>query len=223
MEPQIVKIIKAEPVTHNVRRFTLQRPANVDFVPGQAADISINKPGWEHQKRPFTFTGLSHWDHLEFTIKIYSDHNGVTEHLGKLNAGDELILHDVFGAIHYKGDGVFIAGGAGVTPFIAILRQLAEDKKVGNNVLIFSNNTEADIILKDEFERILGKNFVNTITKDKSSHYDHRMINADFLKDWVKDRSRYFYICGPDPMVDAIEKALRSLGVDEKMIVIEQF
>jgi ferredoxin-NADP reductase len=223
MEPQIVKIIKAEPVTHNVRRFTLQRPANVDFVPGQAADVSINKPGWEHQKRPFTFTGLAHWDHLEFTIKIYSDHKGVTEHLGQLKAGDELIIHDVFGAIHYKGDGVFIAGGAGVTPFIAILRQLAEDKKIGNNVLLFSNKTEADIILKDEFERILGKNFVNTLTQDKSDRYDHRMIDASFLEDWVKDRSRYFYICGPDPMVDAIDKALKSLGVEEKMIVIEQF
>jgi len=223
MEKQIAKIIKVEPVTHNVRRFTLQRPANVDFVPGQAADISINKPGWEDQKRPFTFTGLTHWDHLEFTIKIYSDRHGVTDQLGKLKAGDELIIHDEFGAIHYKGDGVFIAGGAGVTPFIAILRKLAEEKRIGNNVLLFSNNTEADIILKDEFERILGKNFVNTLTKEKSAKYDSRVIDANFLKDWTKDRSRYFYICGPDPMVEAIHKALLSLNVEEKMIVIEQF
>jgi predicted ferric reductase len=41
----------------------------------------------------------------------------------KLKHGDELIIRDVWGAIEYKGE-VFIAGGAGVTPFIAILRQL---------------------------------------------------------------------------------------------------
>jgi predicted ferric reductase len=45
------------------------------------------------------------------------------QELGKLKHGDELIIR-VWGAIEYKGEGVFIAGGAGVTPFIAILRQL---------------------------------------------------------------------------------------------------
>jgi ferredoxin-NADP reductase len=42
----------------------------------------------------------------------------------------------MFGAIEYKGEGVFIAGGAGVTPFIAILRQLQAENKIANNKLI---------------------------------------------------------------------------------------
>jgi len=42
----------------------------------------------------------------------------------KLVKEDELILHDVFGAISYMGEGVFIAGGAGITPFISIFRYL---------------------------------------------------------------------------------------------------
>jgi predicted ferric reductase len=64
----------------------------------------------------------------------------------KLKDGDELIIRDVWGAIEYK-EGVFIAGGAGITPFIAILRQLqADDKIENNNKLIFTN--EKDIILK---------------------------------------------------------------------------
>jgi predicted ferric reductase len=50
-----------------------------------------------------------------------------TGYKGKLKHGDELIIRDVWGAIEYKGEGVFIAGGAGVTPFIAILRQLQAD------------------------------------------------------------------------------------------------
>jgi ferredoxin-NADP reductase len=223
MEKQIVKILKTEPVTHNVRRFKLERPKGITFIPGQAAEVSVNKPKWDEEKRPFTFTGLTDWDHLEFTIKIYPDHHGVTEQLGMLKAGDELILHDVFGAIHYAGDGVFIAGGAGVTPFIAILRQLAHEKRIGNNVLLFSNRTEADIILKDEFERILGKNFVNTLTNEKSSRYDNRTIDAEFLRPWTKNPSLYYYICGPDPMVEGLNKALLSLNVDEKKIIIEQF
>ncbi|SHH52560.1 Ferredoxin-NADP reductase [Chryseolinea serpens] len=223
MEPAIVKILKVEPVTHNVRRFTLERPEGLAFVPGQAADISINTPEMKGEKRPFTFTGLAEWDHLEFTIKIYTDHNGVTNHLGKLKTGDQLIIHDVFGAIRYYGEGVFIAGGAGVTPFIAIFRQLKKEAKLGNNTLIFSNNTEKDIILREEFTQMLGKNFINTLTQEETKSFDHRMIDAAYLKEKLPTFSTYFYLCGPDPMVLALQKTLISLGAESSKVIVEQF
>jgi ferredoxin-NADP reductase len=223
MEKKIVKIRKVEPVTHNVRRFTLERPEGISFISGQAADVSINKPEWENEKRPFTFTGLAQWGILEFTIKIYPDHHGVTDQLGKLVAGDELILHDVFGTVLYKEEGVFIAGGAGVTPFISIFRQLAQDKKLGKNMLLFANQTAKDIILKEEFEKLLGDRFVNILSNEKTTPYHHGMIDAAFLQKTVKDFSRYFYLCGPDPMVESIRKTLLSLDAIESRIVIEQF
>lgn len=223
MEEHVVKILSAESVTHNVKRFRLARPQGYTFVPGQATEIAINLPRWKNERRPFTFTSLNEWDDLEFTIKIYTDHDGVTNQLAKLQAGDELILHDIWGTIHYKGEGVFIAGGAGITPFIAILRQLQKEGKVGNNKLIFSNRTSKDIILKDEFEKMLGDNFINTLTDEQTEKYDHRKIDADYLKEKIKDLSQYFYICGPDPMVESIGEALQKIGVAKDHIVIEQF
>lgn len=223
MEEHIVRILETENVTHNVKRFKLSKPESYQFKPGQATDIVINLPAWKKERRPFTFTGLNDWDHLEFTIKIYSDHDGVTNELGKLKAGDELILHDIFGAINYKDEGVFIAGGAGVTPFIAIFRQLQKDGKLGSNKLIFSNRTSKDIILKDEFEKMLGDNFINTLTDEKTEKYDNRKINANYLKEKIKDLSQYFYICGPDAMIESIGKDLQQLGVDKDKIVIEEF
>ena len=222
-EEHVVKILKTEYVTHNVKRFTLTKPNSYKFKPGQATDIVINLPDWEKERRPFTFTSLNEWDHLEFTIKIYNDHNGVTNQLGKLHAGDELILHDIFGAINYKGEGTFIAGGAGVTPFIAIFRQLQKDEKLGNNKLIFSNRTTKDIILKDEFEKMLGKNFINTITNEKTEKYDNRKMDERYLSEKIKDLSQYFYICGPDAMIESIKEILLHLGADKNKIVIEEF
>ena len=222
-EEHVVKILKTEYVTHNVKRFTLTKPNSYKFKPGQATDIVINLPDWEKERRPFTFTSLNEWDHLEFTIKIYNDHNGVTNQLGKLHAGDELILHDIFGAINYKGEGTFIAGGAGVTPFIAIFRQLQKDEKLGNNKLIFSNRTTNDIILKDEFEKMLGKNFINTITNEKTEKYDNRKMDESYLTEKIKDLSQYFYICGPDAMIESIKEILLHLGADKNKIVIEEF
>ncbi|MHA4846432.1 FAD-binding oxidoreductase [Flavitalea antarctica] len=223
MEPAIVRIISAEMVTHNVRRFKVERPDGLNFVSGQAADVSINTPELKDEIRPFTFTGLNDWEHLEFTIKIYADHNGVTNHLGKVNAGDELIIHGVFGAINYLGEGVFIAGGAGVTPYISIFRQLKKENKIGNNMLIFSNRTSKDIILKDEFTEMLGERFINTLTEEKSNQFEHRRVDSQYLSEKIKDFSQYFYICGPDPMIEAIKKNLLSLGADEKKIIIEEF
>ena len=191
MEEHYVKILSVENVTHNVRRYQLSKPDSYQFKPGQATDIVINLPKWKEERRPFTFTSLNDWDYLEFTIKSYTDHDGVTNQLGKLHAGDELILHDVFGAINYKGEGVFIAGGAGVTPFIAIFRQLQKDGKLGNNKLIFSNRTSKDIILKDEFEKMLGDNFINTLTDEKTDQYDNRKIDASLPQ---RKNKRFFSI-----------------------------
>jgi ferredoxin-NADP reductase len=222
-EEHIVKILETEYVTHNVKRFKVSKPDSYTYKPGQATDVVINLPEWKEERRPFTFTSLNEWDHLEFTIKIYDDHKGVTNKLGTLHAGDELILHDIWGAINYKGEGNFIAGGAGVTPFIAIFRQLQKDGKLGNNKLIFSNKTVQDIILKDEFEKMLGKNFMNTLTDEKTEKYDNRKVSESYLKEKIKDFSQYFYICGPDAMIESIKEQLLNLGAEKDKIVIEEF
>jgi len=219
MEEHIVKIISTEPVTHNVKHFKLEKPENYQFIPGQATEIAINKDKWKNERRPFTFTSLNEWDHLEFTIKIYTDHDGVTNQLGQLKAGDELLLHDIWGAIHYTNEGTFIAGGAGVTPFIAIFRQLQKDGKLGNNKLIFSNKTYRDIILKDEFAAMLGNNFINTLTEEEVPGYDHHRIDEEYLKEKIQDFNQQFYICGPDVMVKDLHRILKNLGAMNNVTV----
>jgi ferredoxin-NADP reductase len=219
---QIVKILSAKYVTHNVRQFRLEKPSGYSFIPGQATELSINIDGWQDEKRPFTFTCLNSDDYLEFTIKTYTDHDGVTNQLSKLNAGDEVIIRDVWGAIEYKGEGYFIAGGAGITPFLAILRQLNNDGAIGNNKLFFSNKTDKDIILADELKSMLGQNAHFTITNQKDSIYDQRRINADFLKAEIKDFSKHFYVCGPDAMVEDISGLLAELGADTESVVFER-
>lgn len=219
-EEHIVKILSTEFVTHNVKRFKLTRPDNYIFEPGQATDIMINNPG-NKERGPFTFTGLNDWDHLEFTIKIYDDHRGLTHKLGALKPGAELILHDIWGAIHYKGEGTFIAGGAGITPFIAIFRQLYKDHAIGQNQLFFSNKTTEDIILKEEMEKMLGKGFHNTLTREKTDRYENRKIDKAYLKEKITNLSQFFYVCGPDAMVTGIANDLRELGVDNSRIILE--
>ncbi len=120
MQQTKVKIKLIENIIHDVLRIITERPDHINFTSGQATEISINRNGWLNDKRPFTFTSLPDDDYLEFTIKTYPSHNGVTKELLQLKKDDELILHDIFRTITYEHEGVFIAGGAGVTPFISI-------------------------------------------------------------------------------------------------------
>ncbi|MCB2194756.1 MAG: flavodoxin reductase [Bacteroidetes bacterium] len=218
----IVKILNIEEVTHDVLKFTVEKPNNYNFKPGQATTVSINKDNWKDKKRPFTFTSLNSDNHLEFIIKIYTDHDGVTKELGQLKKSDELIIEQPWGAINYKGPGYFIAGGAGITPFIAIFRDLDKKNKLKGNTLFFSNKTEQDIILKSEFEKILGDNFINVITHEKTDQYIHRFIDKDFLKDHIDDFSAKFYVCGPPKMTENITEALEGLGAETDSLVFEK-
>jgi propane monooxygenase reductase component len=216
-----VRIGEAENVTHDVRRFRLEKPKSYAFVPGQATDVAIDRDGWRDEKRPFTFTCLRQAPYLEFTIKIYPDHDGVTNQLGALGAGDHLLIDDPWGTIEYKGKGTFIAGGAGITPFIAILRDLAEKREAGGNRLIFANKSENDIILRSEWEAMPGLDHL-FLTDDGGGGFPSDRIDRDFLKKSVGDFSQRFYVCGPDKMVADIEKALRELGAQADALVFEK-
>jgi ferredoxin-NADP reductase len=223
MEGKSVKIKTINNVTYNVLRLVTEKPVGYNFLPGQAAEVSINKVGWENEKRPFTFTCLPDDDYLEFTIKIYASHKGVTNELLQLKANDKLILYDVFGTIAYKGEGVFIAGGAGITPFISIFRFLHSKNQIDGNKLIFANKTRADIILEHEFKRMLGDNFINILSQENANGYSHGYVDEGFLKLHIIDRSKRIYLCGPEPMMEAVERQLMNLGIDKQLIVKEEF
>ncbi len=220
---QAVKIKNIEHLTPDVLKIVLEKPEGLTFIPGQAADVAINKPEWKEEVRTFTFVSFPNDDHVEFNIKTYPDHKGVTNQLLSLKEGDELIIADVYGDIHYKGEGLFIAGGAGITPFKAILKDLERNNQLGNNKLVFANKTEADIIWKEGFEKMLGDRFVNILSDEDKDGYDHGFVTADYIKSQTEDNTKYYYLCGPPPMMDAVEKAFSELGIDEEHIVKEGF
>jgi ferredoxin-NADP reductase len=222
MNGHVVKVLEANYVTYDVKRFLVEKPKGYTFIPGQATDISINIPEWKDQLRPFTFTSLKSARKLEFLIKIYRDHDGVTKKLESINAGDELILHNVFGAIHYEKPGIFIAAGTGITPFLAIFRELEKTKKLKGNKLIYVNKTKDDIILGQELFKMFKNNFLNVLTREHTVGFVGKRIDRNFLIANVIDFSQHFYVCGPDLFVKDILKILTDLGANVDSLVFEK-
>lgn len=159
---------------------------------------------------------------LEFIIKEYPEHNGVTKELHNLKSGDEIIIEEPFGTINYKGAGTFLAGGAGITPFIAIFRQLQEDKNLEGNKLIFSNKTAKDVILEKEFKEMFSNDLILTLTEENKKGYESRMIDKNFLKKEIDNFEQNFYVCGPPGFVEDISSALKQLGTKPDAITLEE-
>ncbi len=221
--PHQLELKHIEPVTHNTNRLVFDRPDGYEFRPGQATDLALQKDGWEDEKRPFTFTSLPGQGHIEFVIKSYPDHDGVTEQIGMMSVGDSITVDEPWGAISDQGPGTFIAGGAGVTPFIAILRaRLNEAGNLDGYRLILSNDCEKDIILRHEFEAMPGLQIDFLLSEEHVDGIHHGRIDGDFLDQKLTDFSGTFYLCGPPAMEDAVADILKERGVDEDRLVREE-
>lgn len=220
----ILKLEKNEPVTHDTHHLVFVRPEGFEFTPGQAVDLAILREGLRDEKRPFTMVNTPDTDTIEFIIKSYPDHDGVTKEIPTLRAGEQVEISEPWGAIHDEGGGTFIAGGAGVTPFISILRTRAREKgSLADCTLIFSNKTEEDIILHKEFEQMPGLKTVFTVTDQEDADVHTSKIDKKFLSEYSNPKTGYFYICGPDAMLDAMTGYLKDLGVEEDRIITEDF
>lgn len=220
--PYTVEITNILSLTHDVKRITTKKPEGYQFKPGQATEVAINKPEWKDEKRPFTFTSLPDDDHLEFVIKSYRDHDGVTNEIDSLMIGNSLIIDDAWGAIEYRGKGTFLAGGAGITPFISILRDLDRKNELVGNRLIFSNKTGKDVILEADLQNLLKDDFMSVLTREELEGHEHGRIDMEFLKKHVTDFSQHFYVCGPDKMVKSINEFLEKLGASADALVFEK-
>lgn len=222
-----VKILEIKPLNHNVKKFRVEKPANYDYVQGQATELAVNSPGYTDKFRPFTFTSLNTDSYLEFIIKIYPvkdnpKHTGVTEKIGELEVGDEFLIRKPFGDIKYKGSGIFFAGGTGITPFYSIFKDLNKRNLSENNRLLFSNSFERDIFLKEELKNLLGKENISfTITQEKRQGCEYGRIDEEMIRELGVQVDSFYYVCGPGPFQQSMMKILDKFNIPKKNIVAE--
>lgn len=217
-----VKIKQITRLTHNVRSYRLERPQGYAFEAGEATEMALDLDEWRNEKRPFTFAGRAEDEDIEFVIKSYDDHDGVTKRIGELSEGDTLLMDDPWETIPYNGPGIFIAGGAGITPFLALLRWLETENKLSGHTLIFSNTTQKDIILREELEQMAAKGLklVLTVTGEQAQGLLNERLDQAFFEKHLTDFGTNFYLCGPDAMTKDVSTALQALGAQKDKIKI---
>jgi len=193
------------------------------FQPGQFAWLTAWKSPFTDSEHPFSISSSAEVsDQIEFTIKELGD---FTSTIKEMQPGQVVYIDGPFGAFsidrqpHAKGY-AFIAGGIGITPIMSMLRTMQARGDDRPLVLIYANNRWEDITFQKEIETLAGSLNLEVIhvlaNPPDDWQGDRGFINAQVLDRYLpKERSTNAYeifICGPPPMMDAVEKTLPEIG-----------
>lgn len=151
-----------------------------------------------------------------------------------LKVGDKITLSGPFGRFTFAGDEaqniVLIAGGVGVTPLLAILRQMAAGSWQGAATLLYAVRKYSDVIRADELAALakdhsnLKVHFFFSQEGPPSSNHPVGRITASALRDLMPaTEATRVYLCGSVAMMWDVTQILGDLGVPPASIFVESF
>jgi propane monooxygenase reductase subunit len=232
LQTQAMKVQTLEALTHDIYRLVLSGP-ELTFKPGQYVDIKI--PGTE-EVRSFSMANIPSDPpgELEFMIKVYPD--GKFSSLlssGSLKEGDEVEVTGPYGVFTLRKNSdrplLFIGGGAGMAPILALLRSLAERGESRQAVYYYGARGPKDLFHREELaeleQRLPSFRFVPALSEcDEEEWSGERGLITDVVVRSEQELSEVdAYLCGPPPMVDAAIGLLVQNGVPESRVFYDKF
>lgn len=207
--------------TQDIFSLIFEKPAGFHFYPGQYLDIELLVNDPRGKTRAFTISSSPTEDFLMITPK-----KGVSPFkklMENLKAGNTIESSHSAGTftLDESSPAVFLAGGVGITPFRSIIKYCLDQQISTSITLIYSNSTD-DFLFKKELEN-WKQNLSNlTIIYHNSSLIGH--LNKTKLYTAVGSLvNNIFYLAGSHGFVNAMEKILKDLGVDEINIRYDRF
>lgn len=194
----------------------------INFSPGQFAFFKFFSDSLSKEIHPFSLCSAT-GNPLKIAIKELGDW---TNKIGNLKAGDLVKIEGPFGIFSYKNfenkKQVWVAGGAGITPFLGMLRSLTEKDFDYRIDLYYSAKDENAFAFRQEITEISAKNKnVRMLfwATDKNG-----LINADSIKQKTLDlNERDILICGPPIMMGSLKKQFLGQGIEINKIHTEEF
>lgn len=226
-----------EEVAEGTMAFHLERPADFQFKAGQYVDISlINPPETDSEGIVRTFSIASAPYENQLLVATRMRKSAFKRVLAILPVGTELKLEGPMGSFTLHKNrakaAVFLAGGIGITPFLSILRQAAEERLPQRLYLFYSNRQPKDAAFLKDLEILskLNTNFIfipsmSEMEKSKLDWPNERgFIDREMLLRHMDGlKGPIYYAAGPPAMVAAMREMLTNAGVEEDDIRTEEF
>lgn len=227
-------------VSHDTRifRFALEHPEQVLGLPiGQHMALKVHLNGKDVVRMYTPISSDEDLGRFDLMVKVYfagvhpkfPDGGVMSQHLEKMKIGETIDVQGPKGRFEYLGKGQYqvkvgkewkprsvrrigmIAGGTGITPMLQVVRAILKDKSDTTQVsLLFANQTEADILLRQELEECAkDKRFQLWYTLDRPEEgwkYSKGFIDLDMVTQRLPkpdggETEAIVLMCGPPPMI----------------------
>lgn len=204
----------------NVYTFTFEKPDGLEWQAGQHGLFTVMHKKVKPPTKPFTIASAPAEDVIELTTKIDNNPSEYKQSLLELESGMEVSMSGPVGSFYLGGESsvVFIAGGIGITPFRAMLKELA-GKSPGRKmkITLLYVDGEGTFTYRDELEGIGSREDteVHFIESSEGLYKELELLS-------VSGAGKYF-LAGPYSMVESVSKHLINTGTPKKNIKKDTF
>jgi predicted ferric reductase len=201
------------------------------FRSGQYAWLTLGDSPFVMQQNPFSFSSSQHAApaRLEFTAKKLGD---FSHRLVEASIGETAFIEGPYGYFCLNDDApgaVFIMGGIGITPAVSMLRSLRDSSDPRPLLLIYGNSSWKEVAFRRELvelEEALNLRVIHVINEPEADWSGETgYIDRELLDRVLGEAERrfQFFVCGPEPLMDAVERALLQLKIPLHQVRAERF
>ena len=234
---QIAKVTAIRAETPGVSSFTLELPAWRAHRAGQHYDVRLTAPdGYQAQRSYSIASPPSRPGVVDLTIERIADGEVSPYFHDVLEVGDRVELRGPIGGYFVwepalGGPLLLVAGGSGVVPLMAMLRERAIADPPPSTALLYSSRTFDDIIYREELGALAaadsGLRIIQTLTRSQPPDWTGhaRRVDRAMLSEAIAAAGTQplVYICGPTLLVEAAANGLVELGVPSAQVRTERF
>ncbi|SFA99911.1 benzoate 1,2-dioxygenase electron transfer component BenC [Azotobacter beijerinckii] len=199
----------------------------LSFLPGQYVNLKV--PGTD-QTRAYSFSSLPHDGEVSFLIRNVPGGlmSGYLSRQAK--AGDAMTLTGPLGSFYLREIRrplLMLAGGTGLAPFTAMLEKIAASGSDHPVHLIYGVTHDADLVEMDKLEefavRLPNFSFTACVASPESSYPHKGYVTQHIAPGHLNEGEVDIYLCGPPPMVEAVNTFLREQGIQPANFHYEKF
>lgn len=231
------EITALETVAENTVRLELRLEADADcgsaaeFEPGQFMEIEVPGSG---ERRAYSLANTGNWDGcLEFLIRLQPGGLFSAFLRDSAQPGMKLAVRGPLGAFGIEPGSLrprwFVGGGTGLAPVLSMLRRMAEFGETHEACLFFGVNRESELFALDELERLKAElpqlKVTLCVWKPEGDWQGFRGTPADALQQALAEAPVQpdIYLCGPAPLVNAVETVTDAFGLPRERVFSERF
>jgi ferredoxin-NADP reductase len=221
--------------TPHAKSIVLELPEWPGHRAGQHVDVRLTAEDGYQAQRSYSIASAPSDQDLVLTVERLDD-GEVSPYLAdELRPGDELELRGPIGGYFVWEESLggpleLIAGGSGIVPLRAMLRQWVAGTRSVPARLLYSSRSLPEVIYRDELERLraeTGAEVQLTLTRGRPEDGPglRGRITRELLSRVVAAPAEapLIYVCGPTPFVEAMAEALVGIGHDPGRIRTERF